>query len=153
MTVQNLTMRVTARGSAARMKAAKTAKIILTDDSSQQVLHKGEYVFAKAGKIFKYTEVERGKDLLRPARLEEVVPNLEVYYMTNPYKVNKFYLISFSHLVEWESIKEFIRERRIYVKTAFDKSAIKSSESNTIGTSTFAKQKERGGNARTLFDA
>lgn len=99
-----------------------------------------------------YKEIERGKDMVRPALLGEVIPNVEAYYLTNPFRVNKFNLTSFSHLIEWETIKELIRERRIYVKNTFDKSTAKSQTSDTGGSSTFAKQETKRSTSRTLFD-
>lgn len=122
-------------------------------DSSRQVLYKLEYINKGGWSTSVWKEFETGKDLLRLAKLEEVVPNLEAYYITNPHRVNKFNLITFSHLIEWETIKELVRERRIYVKTAFDKSTIKSSQGNSDGTGTFAKQEEGRRTSRTLFDA
>ena len=145
-------MRMTARSSAARKLAAKN-RTQTTEDLSQQALYKGEYVVAKAGKILKYSKTDVGRDIVRLAKLEEIVPNLEAYYLTNPHQLNKFYLHSFSHLVRWEDIKEFIREQRIYVKTAFDKSTLKSSESNFAGAGKPSQQKQSGSVSRTLFDA
>ena len=116
------------------------------------MLYKGEYVIAKAGSILKYSKTDVGMDIVRVARLEEIVPNLDAYYLTNPHQHNKFYSHSFSHLVEWESIKELVRERRIYVKTAFDKSTIKSSEGNFAGAGTSVKQNRIRSVSGTLFD-
>jgi len=95
-----------------------------------------------------YKLTDTGKDLVREANLDEVFPNIEMYYLTNPLKYNKFYLTSFSHMVDWNDIKELIREHRIYVKTTFDKVTAKSSGGISGGNSTFNKQEAGRSNGR-----
>jgi hypothetical protein len=58
---------------------------------------------------------KEGPDLVRLAKAEEVVPGKQ-YYMQAVFKPTHFTPTVFDPSVSWESIMEFIRAKKIYIK-------------------------------------
>lgn len=67
------------------------------------------------GRVCEYILDKTGIDLVRPAQLEEIVPD-EQYYFQSVYKRNEFIPTKFHHKVSYDTIKEFHRTGRIFIK-------------------------------------
>lgn len=63
--------------------------------------------------IREYIPEAEGVNLLRLAKIEEVMPNNK-YYMIDPIKHNVFYETSFGSEVSWDTINEFVDTKKIY---------------------------------------
>jgi hypothetical protein len=66
------------------------------------------------GRVCEYLVDRSGDNLLRPAKLEEIVPD-EQYYMQSVYKRAEFIPTIFHHKVSYDTIKEFHRTGRIFI--------------------------------------
>jgi hypothetical protein len=62
-------------------------------------------------------------DLLRPAMLDEIVPNKEDYFIRPNGQGNQYYLLykGFDKSVEYEDIKTFVKNKMVYVYKEFNK--------------------------------
>lgn len=67
------------------------------------------------GQVCEYELDVVGEDLVRPVKLEEIVPE-EPYYMRGIYKTNEFYPTTFHPSVSWGTIQELFKTGRIYIK-------------------------------------
>lgn len=62
-----------------------------------------------------YELEDKGLDLVRLAKEEEIVPN-EWYYIKDPLRGNVFLKQQFAPEVEWQTILDFLSLNKIYVK-------------------------------------
>jgi len=62
-------------------------------------------------------------DLLRPAMLDEIVPNKENYFIRPNGKGPDYYLLyqGFHESVEYSDIKTFVKNKMVYVYNEFNK--------------------------------
>lgn len=67
------------------------------------------------GKVCDYVIDCTGDDLVRPALLEEIVPN-EQYYMQGVFKTGEFTPTTFHHSVSWDTVQEIFKTGRIYIR-------------------------------------
>lgn len=67
------------------------------------------------GKQGKYIYQSKGVNILRPAKLHEVVPESKEYYM-RPLEDNKYYLMAIPKQTEYETIKILVASKYIWVK-------------------------------------
>ena len=67
------------------------------------------------GKQGKYIFLTKGVDILRPARLKEVVPGIEVFYM-HPPEDNKFFLMSIPKETEYKMVKGLVESNYVWIK-------------------------------------
>lgn len=89
---------------------------------NKMILHKISWGNNRFGKRSgKQKPFEEGENLLRPARLNEIVPNREEYFMRPNGDGNKYYLINdgFSEKVEYQSIKDLVDAGCVYVRNNF----------------------------------
>lgn len=92
-------------------------------DKSSQVLHKIEWEGNKyGGKVGKHKPFEHGDDLVRLAKLKEIVPNKEVYFMRPNGSGRDYYLIyqGFDKSVKYADIKAFVKHKAVYVYKDFN---------------------------------
>ena len=90
-------------------------------DNSQR-LYRVEWTRNRWGSsIGKSKQFDEG-DLLRPAMLDEVVPNKENYFIRPNGEGNQYYLLyqGFDKSVEYEDIKSFVKHKMIYVYNDFN---------------------------------
>lgn len=73
------------------------------------------------GEVGKQKSFEAG-DLLRPAMLDEVVPEKEDYFIRPMGEGDKYYLLhkGFSKLAEYNDIKTFVKYKYVYVYKDFN---------------------------------
>ena len=74
------------------------------------------------GKVGKQKPFEKGVDLLRPAKLEEIVPNKEEYFIRPNGLGKDYYLLlrGFDKSVKYEDIKAFVKRKAVYVYKDFN---------------------------------
>lgn len=92
-------------------------------DKTEQVLYKVAWENNRyGGKVGKQKPFEKGMDLLRLAKLEEVVPNKEEYFIRPNGAGKDFYLLlrGFDKNVNYEDIKAFVKHKTIYVYKDFN---------------------------------
>tara|TARA_R110002050_G_scaffold298336_1_gene461515 strand:- start:2657 stop:2968 length:312 start_codon:yes stop_codon:yes gene_type:complete len=92
-------------------------------DRTEQILHKVTWENNRyGGRVGKQKPFEKGKDLLRIAKLEEVVPDKEEYFIRPNGAGNDFYLLmkGFDKKVNYEDIKAFVKHKTIYVYKDFN---------------------------------
>ena len=63
---------------------------------------------------------EEGDDLFRPAKPEEVIPELEEYFFQPKFKQGYFYRQKFSHLVDWKTVVELCETHHLFVRKDFN---------------------------------
>jgi len=75
------------------------------------------------GKVGKQEPFEEGENLLRRAKLNEVIPNKEDYFIRPNGKGNDYYLLlgGFHTSTEYNNIKDFINLETVYVRLDFKK--------------------------------
>lgn len=91
-------------------------------DNSQR-LYRVEWTRNRWGSsIGKSKQFDEG-DLLRPAMLDEVVPNKENYFIRPNGEGNQYYLLyqGFDKSVEYSDIKTFVKNKMVYVYNEFNK--------------------------------
>lgn len=91
---------------------------------SNMILHKVQWGNNRwGGKVGKQEPFEEGEDLLRPAKLSEVIPNKEVYFIRPNNKGEDYYLLlgGFHTSTEYQTIKDFIKAKTVYVRLDFKK--------------------------------
>lgn len=87
-----------------------------TRPDSSQLLMRDRWIPTNSGGSLRDREIEeRGENLVRLAREEEVEPNKE-FYMQDPLNKNTFFKTFFDPSVEWQTIQEFILTKKIYVR-------------------------------------
>jgi hypothetical protein len=104
---------------------ARRRKSIVSSQGSkdnEQQLFKVEWTQNRwGGHVGKQKKFEAG-DLLRPAMLDEVVPEREDYFIRPMAEGNCYYLLhkGFSKLAEYEDIKTFVKYKYVYVYKDFN---------------------------------
>ena len=86
-------------------------------EDNKQILHKVEWKRTPyGGQSGKQKKFDEG-DLLRPAMLDEIIPERENYFMRPNGKGNLYYLIpgGFSKKVHYDDIKDLIKSRLVFV--------------------------------------
>jgi len=89
---------------------------------NDQILFKIEWQRNKwGGMVGKNKEFNRG-DLLRPAMLDEVVPEKESYFIRPNGEGPNYYLLNkgFSKLCEYDDIKSFVKHKMVWVYKNFN---------------------------------
>jgi len=92
-------------------------------DKTEQVLYKVTWENNRyGGKIGKQKPFEKGVDLLRLAKLDEVVPNKEEYFIRPNGAGNCYYLLyqGFDKKVNYDDIKAFVKHKSVYVYKDFN---------------------------------
>lgn len=59
---------------------------------------------------------EAGGDILRPANIDEIIPDRE-YFMMCPTDNKRFFKMTLHPSMEWDNIVELVGAKRIYVRT------------------------------------
>ena len=67
------------------------------------------------GKQGRYIYHAKGINMLRPAKINEVVPDRELYYM-HPPEDNKFFLMSIPKETEYQIVKNLVQSNYVWVK-------------------------------------
>ncbi len=91
---------------------------------NEMILYRVEWSPARfGGKVGKNKPFEKGKDLLRPAKLKEIVPEKEDYFLRPNGEGNKYYLLldGFHRKTDYNSIKQFVEAKMVYVKKDYGK--------------------------------
>lgn len=91
-------------------------------EDNEQILLKVDWTRNKwGGMIGKNKEFDRG-DLLRPAMLDEVIPEKESYFIRPNGTGRHFYLLyqGFSKTAEYEDIKQFVANKMVWVYKNFN---------------------------------
>lgn len=74
---------------------------------------------SSGGKVAEYIIDKKGVDLVRPALLSEITPDLPLY-MQSVRKKNEFYPTSFHPKVSWDTVQELHRTGRIYIANTWE---------------------------------
>ena len=75
------------------------------------------------GRVGKHQPFEEGENILRPAKLDEIIPNKEDYFIRpNGTGIHYYLLIGgFHHTVDYDTIKDFVNANSVYVRLDFKK--------------------------------
>lgn len=91
---------------------------------SKMILHKVVWDRNRWGsRVGKQKPFEEGEDLLREAKLNEIIPNKEDYFLRPNGAGNNYYLLlgGFHNTTEYETIKSFVNLKSVYVRLDFKK--------------------------------
>lgn len=89
---------------------------------NEQILYKLEWTRNRwGGEVGKQKKFDQG-DLLRPAMLDEVVPEKESYFIRPMGEGNCYYLLhqGFSKLAKYDDIKTFVKNKMVFVYKDFN---------------------------------
>ena len=105
-----------------RKKASKKAVSSQDSKDNKQILHK--VFWSKnnwGGKIGKSKPFDEG-NLLRPAMLDEIVPEREDYFIRPNGMGNNYHLLyqGFHRKVNYEDIKSFVKHKMVWVYKEFN---------------------------------
>lgn len=99
-------------------------------DSMQNLMDKTEQILYKVtwennrygGKVGRQKPFEKGIDLLRLAKIDEIVPNKEEYFIRPNGFGKDFYLMykGFDKNVNYKDIEAFVKNKSVYVYKEFN---------------------------------
>ena len=104
------------------MKKQHTMGSMQSSKDNEQILFKVVWTKNRWGSpVGKQKRFDKG-DLLRPAMLDEVVPDKEEYFIRPNGSGNCYYLLhkGFSKVVNYDDIKLFVNDKMVYVYTDFN---------------------------------
>lgn len=104
------------------MKKQHTMDNMQSSKDNEQVLYKVVWTRNRWGSsIGKQKKFDKG-DLLRPAMLDEIVPEKEAYFIRPMGEGNCYYLLyqGFHKSVEYDDIKSFVKNKMVYVYKDFN---------------------------------